>query len=126
MISRNIRGTNPLVCLMLFSLAHEHKHKHISISMNTRETNVFVFLVLMLMLNCTSENSIRQLGGFVLMLMLMSQVFSLAYAYACAYAIVRTGLKPIDQFFFLVMDQNWLAMEAHIISLKSDKCAFHL
>ena len=27
-ISRNIRRTNPLICLMLFSLAHKHKHKH--------------------------------------------------------------------------------------------------
>ena len=25
--SRNIRRTNPLTCLMLFSLAHKHKHK---------------------------------------------------------------------------------------------------
>ena len=45
-ISRNIR-TNPLICLMLFSLAQ--KHKRISISVNTRKTNMFVFLVLMLM-----------------------------------------------------------------------------
>ena len=27
-ISRNIRRTNPLIRLMLFSLAHKHKHKH--------------------------------------------------------------------------------------------------
>ena len=26
-ISRNIKRTNPLICLMLFSLAHKHKHK---------------------------------------------------------------------------------------------------
>ena len=26
-ISRNIRRTNPLTCLMLFSLVHKHKHK---------------------------------------------------------------------------------------------------
>ena len=25
--SRNIRRTNPLICLMLFSLAYKHKHK---------------------------------------------------------------------------------------------------
>ena len=49
-ISRNTRRTNPLVCLMLFSLAHKHKHKHISISISVRKTNVFVFLVLMLVL----------------------------------------------------------------------------
>ena len=30
-ISRNIRRTNPLICLMLFSLAHKHKHKRISV-----------------------------------------------------------------------------------------------
>ena len=44
---------------------------------------------------CASENSIRQISGFVLslMLMLMSRVFSLAYACAYAYALVRTGLK---------------------------------
>ena len=47
-ISRNIRRTNPLICLMLFSLAHEHKR--ISISISARKTNMFVFLVLMLML----------------------------------------------------------------------------
>ena len=44
-----------------------------------------------------AENRIRQISGFVLllMLMLMSRVFSLAYAYACAYAyaLVRTSLK---------------------------------
>ena len=43
---------------------------------------------------CASENSIRQISGFVLllMLMLMSRVFSLAYACAYAYALVRTSL----------------------------------
>ena len=54
-------------------------HKHVM--------NMFVFLVLMLMFMrlclclCTSENSIRQISGFVLLLllMLMSRVFSLAY-----------------------------------------------
>ena len=44
-ISRNIRRTNPLICLMLFSLANKHKHKHISISTGARKTNMFVFLV---------------------------------------------------------------------------------
>ena len=54
---------------------------------------MFVFLVPMLMLMrlslclCASENSIRRISGFVLlmfllMLTLMSRVFSLAYAYA--------------------------------------------
>ena len=42
-ISRNVRRTNPLICLMLFSLAHKHKHKK-------NKVNVFVSLVLMLML----------------------------------------------------------------------------
>ena len=40
---------------------------------------------------CASENSIRQISGFVLLLMLMSRVFSLAYA--CAYVLVRTSLN---------------------------------
>ena len=55
--------------------------------------------MLMLMRLCASENSIRQISGFVflfmLMLMLMSRVFTClclyGYAYACAYALVRTG-----------------------------------
>ena len=47
-ISRNIRTMNPLICLMLFSLAHKHKHKRLSI-ISARKTNMFVFLVLMLM-----------------------------------------------------------------------------
>ena len=49
-ISRNIRRTNPVICLMLFSLVHKHKHKHLSISISARKTSMFVFLVLMLML----------------------------------------------------------------------------
>ena len=61
-------------------------HSRISISISTRKTNMFVFLVLMLMLLrlclCASENSIRQISGFVLlmfllMVTLMSRVFSL-------------------------------------------------
>ena len=88
-ISRNIRGTNPLICLTLFSLAHKHK-------ISTRKTNMFVFLALMLMLMlmrlclclCASENSIRQISGFVLlmfllMLTLMSWVFSLVMLMLC-------------------------------------------
>ena len=86
-ISRNIRRTNPLICLMLFSLAHKHKHKRISISISARKTNMFVFLVLILCL-CASENSIRQISGFVplmflLMLTLMSWVFSLVMLMLC-------------------------------------------
>ena len=46
-ISVSIRRTNPLIRLMLFSLAH--KHKRVSISISSRKTNMFVFLVLMLM-----------------------------------------------------------------------------
>ena len=49
-ISRNIRRTIPLNCLMLFSLAHKHKRISISISISARKTNILVFLVLMLML----------------------------------------------------------------------------
>ena len=40
-ISRNIR-TNPLICLMLFSLAHEYKHKRISISISISKKNEHV------------------------------------------------------------------------------------
>ena len=49
-ISRNIRRKKPIICLLLFSLAHTHKHKRKSISISARKTNMFVFLVLMLML----------------------------------------------------------------------------
>ena len=51
-ISRNIRRTNPLICLMVFSLAHKHKHMRKSISISARKTNMFVFLALMLILMC--------------------------------------------------------------------------
>ena len=54
-ISRNIRRTNPLICLMPFSLVHKHKHKRIGINKNARKTNMFVFLVLMLMLMLMRE-----------------------------------------------------------------------
>ena len=35
-IRRNMRRTNPFICLMLFSLAHKHKHKRISVSINIK------------------------------------------------------------------------------------------
>ena len=76
-ISRKIRRTNPLTCLMPFSLLHEHKHKH---KKNEHVCFSSVYLCLRL---CASENSIRQVSEFVflLMLTLMSQVFSVTYAY---------------------------------------------
>ena len=63
-------------------------------SISTRKTNMFVFLVLMLVLMrlclclCASENSIRQIGGFLLiflliLLTLMSRVFSLVTLMLC-------------------------------------------
>ena len=67
-----------LVNRILFSLAH--KHKRIRVIITERKMKMFVFLILCLCL-CASENSIRQISGFVLLLMLMSRVFSLAYAY---------------------------------------------
>ena len=71
-LSRNIRRTNPLICLMLFSLVHKHMHKH------KKNEHVLFFLCL-----CANEISIRQISGFVLllMLMLMSQMSSLARTY---------------------------------------------
>ena len=71
-VSRNIRRTNPLLCLILFSLAHKHKHKHI----NIKGTCLFSLCL------CTSENSVRQISGFVLLLMLMLMLTMYAYAYA--------------------------------------------
>ena len=76
-ISRNIRKKDPLICRMLFSLAHKHKRKK-----NERGCFSCAYCLCL----CVSENSIRQISGFVLLLMLpfsmlMSRVFSLAYAY---------------------------------------------
>ena len=60
--------------------------------LSTRKTNMFVFHALMLMLMClclcASENSIRQISGFVLLmfllvLTLMSRVFSLFMLMLC-------------------------------------------
>ena len=70
--SRNIRRTNPFICLVLFSLitcSHKHKLKH----KKTKKENVE---------RVTSENSTRQISGFVplvflFMLMSMSWLFSL-------------------------------------------------
>ena len=78
--------TQHFVGMALFVL--RCSHLSISISISTRKTNMFVFLVLMLVLMrlclclCASENSIRQIGGFLLiflfiLLTLMSRVFSL-------------------------------------------------
>ena len=71
----------PLICLILFS------KKCISISISTRKTNMFVFFILCLCL-WASENSIWQISGFVLlmfllMLTLMSRVFSLVMLMLC-------------------------------------------
>ena len=65
---------------MLFSLAHKHKH----ISISTRKTTCsFFFMLMQLMLMrlflclCASENSLRQISGFVVMFVLKPY----AYAY---------------------------------------------
>ena len=90
---------------MLFSLKHKHKHKRISISISARKTNMFVFLVLILCL-CASENSVRQISGFVplmflLMLTLMSWVFSLVMLMLCLCASENQPLgrqaHPVEQ-----------------------------
>ena len=86
------KNETALLCFTLFSL--EHKHRRIITSISTRKTNMFVFLVLMLVLMrlclclCASENSIRQIGGFLLiflftLLTLMSRVFSLVTLMLC-------------------------------------------
>ena len=73
---------------MLFSLAHKHKHKH------KKNKHVcfscayaYAYVLMLMLMRKLSENSIRRMSGFVvlmflLMLTLMSWVFSLAYAYA--------------------------------------------
>ena len=101
-ISRNIRRTNPLICLMLFSLAHRHKHKRISVNISIRKTNIFVFLVLMLMQHKTnkwvrsSAYAYAYVAGVLTCLCLCN-----AYACAYAYALVRTGLK--SRFCFMMV-----------------------
>ena len=75
---------------MLFSLAHKHKHMHKK-NKHVRFSYAYVYayaLMLMLMTLCASENSIRQISGFVLlmfllMLTLMSRVFSLVMLMLC-------------------------------------------
>ena len=47
-ISRNVRSTNPRICLMLFSLAHKHKHK-------LKALMLMLILMLMLMLTLMCE-----------------------------------------------------------------------
>ena len=94
------RRTNPLICLMLFSLAHKHKHKRISVNISIRKTNMFVFLVHMLMLMRkwerlktnkwvrSSAYAYAYVAGVLTCLCLCN-----AYACAYAYALVRTGLN---------------------------------
>ena len=58
---------------------------------------------------CTSQNTIRQISGFVFlmflfMLMFMSQVFSLAYACAYAYALLKTSLYSTFLSFGIELD----------------------
>ena len=67
-------------------------------SISTRKTNMFVFLVLMLVLMrlclclCASENSIRQIGGFLLIFLLCLRLCrgcSHLLRLCCAYALER-------------------------------------
>ena len=71
------------ICLKPFSLAHKHKHKH----KKNKHVRSSMLMRLCLCL-CASENSIRQISGFVLlmfllMLTLMSRVFSLVMLMLC-------------------------------------------
>ena len=86
-ISINIsisRRTNPLICLMLFSLKHKHEHKHKKskpVRFSCAYDYAYALMRLCLCL-CACENSIRQISGFVLLmflllLTLMSRMFSL-------------------------------------------------
>ena len=63
----------------------------------------------------------RQISGFVLLLMLMSRVFSLAYACAYAYALVRTGIFLIDEG-VVICHKEWMltgvSLHALISALK--------
>ena len=117
-ISSNIRRTNPLIRLMLFSLAHKHKHKHISISISTRKTNMFVFLVLMLMLVRKWEQHktnkwVRSSAYAYAYVEGVLTCLCLCHAYACAYvyALVRTSLngnghKSVSQLLKQPLDEH--------------------
>ena len=76
-----MRRTNPRICLTLFTLGHElhkqaHKHKH-----KHKKHEHVCFSCAYAYAQVTVNNSIRQICGFVLLLvlLLMSRVFSLAY-----------------------------------------------
>ena len=77
-INRNKRRTTPLICLMLFSLAHEHKHMLMR-EWKQHTTNKWVR---------SSAYAYAHVAGVLTCL-------CLCYAYACAYAytLVRTSLN---------------------------------
>ena len=70
-----------------------------------------------------SVNSIRQTSGFALLmflLMLMSRVFSLAYAYACAYALMITSLQSL-----ICFNSKQIKSDHSLESLCSTCICFH-
>ena len=68
-ISKKIRRTNPLICLMLFSLAHKHKHK----------TNIWV-----------RSSAYAYVTGVLTCLCLCYALFSMLVL--SAYALVKTSV----------------------------------
>ena len=77
-INRKMRRTTPLICLMLFSLAHEHKHMLMR-EWKQHTTNKWVR---------SSAYAYAYMAGVLTCL-------CLCYVYACAYAytLVRTSLN---------------------------------
>ena len=83
------KNETALICLTLFSLAHKHKHKHKhKKNKHVRFSCAYALLMRLCLCLCASENSIRQIGGFLLiflfiLLTLMSRVFSLVTLMLC-------------------------------------------
>ena len=85
---------------MLFSLAHKHKHKHKK-NKHVRSSCAYAYAYALCLCLFASENSIRQISGFVLlmfllMLTLMSRVFSLVVLMLCLCASENQPLRTID------------------------------
>ena len=89
---------------MLVFISHKHKnkckHKH------KKNENVCFFLCLCLCL-CASENSIRQISGFVLLLMLNAYVavvltcLCLCYAYKCLFlCLCASENRPSERVYY--------------------------
>ena len=85
---------------MLFSLAHEHKHE-LKKNKHVRFSWAYAYALMRLCLClCASENSIRQISAFVLlmfllMLTLMSRVFPLVMLFV-GLAITASGIGTLN------------------------------